>query len=249
MEDEAQYRANIENLAAFWTACGVTDLRLPSGAALHRSDAWPHRLWLDYGTVPDRADCEQIRREAEQAAAAHGELIPQWREDDDVLAEVLQSSGFAVRMTQQAMAAPMDAFADLPPCSLELRTVSTMAEADDWARVGTEAFGYVIDEPVIERLTGQAGLHMVLAMSDDAIVGTGMMMVTGGTAGLHMLGVPRAHRRRGHARQIMHGLLGMARDLGCSLTTLQASAEGGPLYRHLGYDPQGTIRSYGPVVD
>ncbi|MDV9169803.1 GNAT family N-acetyltransferase [Streptomyces sp. W16] len=53
----------------------------------------------------------------------------------------------------------------------------------------------------------------------------------------HVLGVVTdpAHRRRGHSRSIMRGLLGWFRDAGVARVDLHASAEGEPLYRDLGF--------------
>ncbi|MDN3024023.1 GNAT family N-acetyltransferase [Streptomyces sp. S.PB5] len=45
-----------------------------------------------------------------------------------------------------------------------------------------------------------------------------------------------AHRRRGHSRAIMEGLLDWFRDREVARVDLHASAEGEPLYRQLGFD-------------
>ncbi|MEU5323101.1 GNAT family N-acetyltransferase [Streptomyces sp. NPDC021056] len=46
-----------------------------------------------------------------------------------------------------------------------------------------------------------------------------------------------AHRRRGHSRAIMRGLLDWFRDREVARVDLYASAEGAPLYRELGFTP------------
>ncbi|MFF7451438.1 MULTISPECIES: GNAT family N-acetyltransferase [unclassified Streptomyces] len=46
-----------------------------------------------------------------------------------------------------------------------------------------------------------------------------------------------AHRRRGHSRAIMRGLLDWFRQCEVSRVDLHASAEGEPLYRELGFVP------------
>ncbi|MFE0130070.1 GNAT family N-acetyltransferase [Streptomyces sp. NPDC059037] len=53
----------------------------------------------------------------------------------------------------------------------------------------------------------------------------------------HVIGVVTdpAHRRRGHSRAIMRGLLGWFRERDVSRVDLSASAEGEPLYRELGF--------------
>jgi GNAT superfamily N-acetyltransferase len=53
----------------------------------------------------------------------------------------------------------------------------------------------------------------------------------------HVIGVitDPAHRRRGHSRAIMRGLLDWFRDREVARVDLYASAEGEPLYRDLGF--------------
>ncbi|TGB03345.1 GNAT family N-acetyltransferase [Streptomyces sp. MZ04] len=53
----------------------------------------------------------------------------------------------------------------------------------------------------------------------------------------HVIGVVTdpAHRRRGHSRAIMRGLLGWFRERDVSRVDLSASVEGEPLYRELGF--------------
>ncbi|MFC7304556.1 GNAT family N-acetyltransferase [Streptomyces monticola] len=54
----------------------------------------------------------------------------------------------------------------------------------------------------------------------------------------HVIGVitDPAHRRRGHSRAIMQGLLDWLREREAARVDLYASAEGEPLYRALGFD-------------
>ena len=98
---------------------------------------------------------------------------------------------------------------------------------------------------MIQRLIGAPGFHLLVAQVDDTAVAAGMVLCTGTTAGLHMVGVPLAQRRKGYARQITFGLLARARELGCERATLQASAAGAALYRQLGFEAQGRLQSYG----
>ena len=231
------HRANIENLIAFWTACGVRARE--AGAALTESAQWPRRLWFDYGYQPDRDDLEQLVARADASS-----LIPQWHEQDEFMRTALLAAGFEVGLTQEAMVASPAQLANHPAGELALRSVADAESAGEWARIASESFGYPIDEPVVAGLIGLPGFQLVLAQDGDEIVGTGMLVETEGTAGLHMVGVPPAHRRRGYARQIMFGLFELVRELGSEVVTLQASAAGEHLYRQLGFEAQGAIASY-----
>ncbi len=158
--------------------------------------------------------------------------------------EVLEGAGFAVAMTQEMMV--------LSLCATEgrhngfprlCRVIGTESTAQ-WTRVVSDAFDYYVHEPIVAALIGVPGLHLLVAEDDEAVVGAGLLLQTSRIAGVHMVGVPPEHRRLGYARQIMFGLLTLARELGCEYATLQASAAGEPLYRWLGFKAQGPIRSF-----
>ncbi len=242
MHQEELMQSNIENLIAFWIACGQKDHPLPSGRKLHYSAHWPWRMWLDYDHHPTRQDLEQVLIQAERVDESV--TIPQWRQPDEVMSEVFSREGYEVKMTQEAMVVSLCALEAQPASTLDLRWLTDVESAAPWTRVASESFGYSIHEPVIAGLIGVPGLHLLLAEVDDTAVGTGMLLQTGRTAGIHMMGVPPEHRRKGYARQMMFGLLALARELGTEHATLQASAAGQGLYQQLGFKAQGSIRSY-----
>ncbi len=242
MHQEELMQSNIENLIAFWAACGMKDSPLPGGRTLYHSVHWPRRMWFDYDHHPDRQDLEQALVKAEMVGEPM--MIPQWHEADEVMGEVPGRAGFEVKMTQEAMVASLGAMEAQPVRAVDLRWVTNAESAGQWTRVASESFGYPIHEPVIAGLMGVPGFHLLLADVDDTVVGTGLLLQTGQTAGIHMMGVPPVHRRKGYARQIMFGLLALARELGCEHATLQASAAGKALYQQLGFKAQGSIRSY-----
>lgn len=235
-------RANIENLSAFWAACGAEDHVLDGGGVLHRSRSWPWRLWFDYGYRPNRHDLGQL---LEIAWTVEGPVtIPQWHWDDASKRRALEAGGYEVKMRQEAMVATFADIEPTPPSVVSLRWLTEPGAAGEWTRVASAGFGYAIDETVIAGLVGVPGFHLVVAGAEGTAVGAGLLFHTGRIAGLHMLGVPKAHRRRGYARQIMFGLLALARELGCEHATLQASNTGKPLYKQVGFRDQGIVRSF-----
>ncbi|MCP5112230.1 MAG: GNAT family N-acetyltransferase [bacterium] len=246
MEDEPMLmRANIENLTTFWKACGTKDSSATGGNLLHGSVSWPWRMWFDYDHHPDRRDLKQLLSQVQRVDGPV--TIPQWHAEDEIMAQVLDEAGFAVAMIQEAMVARLSAETaerDDGHSDIGLRWATGPESAQPWTRVASESFGYSIDERVVAGLIGVPGFHLLLAAVDDAVVGTGLLVQTGQIAGLHMVGVPPVSRRRGYARQMTFGLLARARELGCEHATLQASAAGEVLYRQLGFEAQGAIRSF-----
>lgn len=242
MDEDDLLRANIENLCAFWTACGTEDHALDGGGVLHRSSSWPRRLWFDYGYHPNHDDLEAL---LDIAQTVDGPVtIPQWHWDDSAMRQTLEATGWEVKMRQEAMVAPLADIGPPPPSAVPLRWLDGPEAAGEWTRVASAGFGYAIDEAVIVGLVGVTGFHLVLADAEGSTVGAGLLLQAGPVAGLHMLGVPKAHRRRGYARQLMHGLLAHAYELGCELATLQASNAGKPLYEQLGFRDQGILHSF-----
>ena len=77
----------------------------------------------------------------------------------------------------------------------------------------------------------------------DAIAGYAPL-TDGTTAGIPLIGIPPESRRKGIAREIMVGLPDEVRARGLRYATLRASAMSEGLYRELGFEAQGRVRSF-----
>jgi len=76
--------------------------------------------------------------------------------------------------------------------------------------------------------------HFV-ARDDGALAGHVVLHVEGDTGGVYDMGVAPALRRRGHGTALTLAALAAADELGCATVTLNATAEGEPLYRSVGF--------------
>lgn len=65
-----------------------------------------------------------------------------------------------------------------------------------------------------------------------------------GVAGIYSMGVATRARRRGVGRALVVGACLRARELGCGLVTLNATAMGEPLYRSVGFESQGAGQTW-----
>ena len=73
----------------------------------------------------------------------------------------------------------------------------------------------------------------------QALVGHVVLHVEGDTGGVYDMGVAPAARRRGHGTALTLAAVAAAHELGCASLTLNATAEGEPLYRSAGFTSLG----------
>jgi len=80
--------------------------------------------------------------------------------------------------------------------------------------------------------------HFV-ARERGALVGHAVLHVEGETGGLYDMGVAPAARRRGHGTRLTLAVVAAAHEIGCTSVTLNATGEGEPLYRGVGFTSLG----------
>lgn len=73
----------------------------------------------------------------------------------------------------------------------------------------------------------------------ETIVGHVVLHVEGATGGVYDMGVAPRSRRQGYGTALTLAALAAARELGCSSLTLNATGEGEPLYRSVGFESLG----------
>ena len=82
-------------------------------------------------------------------------------------------------------------------------------------------------------------VHHFVVRDASALVGHAVLNVDGTTGGIYDMGVLPASRRRGHGRALVLAALSRARARHCATVTLNATAEGEPLYRSVGFESLG----------
>lgn len=93
-------------------------------------------------------------------------------------------------------------------------------------------------------LTDDDPIEYYVGYVDGKPVVRGLSCYFAQVAGLHWLSTLPSERRRGYGRAMQEYRLKRAKDLGYHIAVLQASSEGYPLYRKLGYKECGLFREY-----
>lgn len=158
------------------------------------------------------------------------------------LYERLQAFGFrevARRPTMRFDLASPRLERELPPVGgLEVRHLVSAAGLEEWLGIVAGAFfgGRVLGRALFaEHLLPSPLIRLYLARLNGQAVGTALLSLHAGVAGLHLVGVPESHRRRGIAMRVTLHVLREARALGYRVATLKASPLGEGIYVALGF--------------
>lgn len=232
---------NIHNLTSLWK---TATLAFDSYQALPYFDyayiedcQWPNRLWFH----------QDLTKKSVLAAKSILEnapiqlTIPYFDIYNSKSFELLEAEGLEVCLEQVAMfLKPKELLEEKSDFHLEI--VANETQANLWAELFKQAFGYLISAETILRNLPYVSYY--LAYDNEQAVGTGMTNITHKTLGVHSIGVPPAMRRKGFAEAIMIKLINKAIQNQIETITLQASNMGKGLYLKLGFQEQFAIKSY-----
>lgn len=233
------HSANIKNLTSLWQSVsepfGAFHTQEDFDYAWMADSGWPNRLW--FNRPLDELNLAQIRLHL--IHLGHPLKVPYWGVGNEQYATAFQTAGFQSRSVQIGMSKTLDQ--NFPKQRLSAHLITDETTATACSNVFQEAFGYYIHP---KQLISNQKNHCYLYTLNDELVGSGILHITDQVAGIHAIGVPPAHRRKGYAEQIMFHLLGRAFERGCTMSTLQASDLGKGLYLKLGYQEDFKITTY-----
>ncbi|MCG8381197.1 MAG: GNAT family N-acetyltransferase [Gammaproteobacteria bacterium] len=247
--------ANLANLTGLWKKYGSRRINGDTLPLQYANTHWPHRCWFDMNMddlsymIP-----EYLNDTAWLDKVPESMVIPVWPIIDNKehgyterLERLLIEKKWSLAFEQVAMyLALQDTAVYSPPIrhGFKVRPVCRPEDIKRWVDIGSEAFAYNIDYPVIENLYDNKDIKLLLGWQDEQAVTAALLYKTGDIIGIHQVGVKQAFQGQGIARCLMQYIMETCALWQGKYLVLQASQVGQPLYESLGFSMQFPIKNY-----
>jgi len=201
--------------------------------------------------VDDDLDPGELLERARAFFAARDRGFVVWAragaaEDRDLI-EAAEEAGLQAVFEMPEMLLDRRVDAHPPPTGVELRRVTSAADADDYWQVAASAYTSIGFPPeVFAHYENDGGLSAdnaaaFLARLDGRPAGIAMTIVSHDVAGIYWVGSTEEARGRGLGWTMTATAIDAGFDMGAGIASLQASPMGESLYRRMGFE---TIFNY-----
>lgn len=234
--------ANLINLTNLWKRYGAIQIADNGQVQVYRNTYWPHRCWLEGDSVANNDMTSFIDHIPDSATVS----LWSTKGANPCIEQQLRQRGWRCTFKLTAMCFNLNGLSSISPsdASFRMQPVNTLADVKEWVEIGSDAFGYNIDVPVIEKLINESDFRLLLGTFNGEAVASALLYKTGDTVGVHQLGVKCSFQGRGIARQFMQRLLIAGTKWQGKAVVLQASEVGLPLYESLRFTRQFIIDNY-----
>jgi ribosomal protein S18 acetylase RimI-like enzyme len=165
--------------------------------------------------------------------------------------ELLEKAGFTIRDIAPGMAIAMAELRPLKPHGFEIRQVETDADFAGWRavfeagfRVAPEVAAAFVEAYRVIGFAGASPTHHFTASIGGKVAGCATVFMGAGAAGIYNIATLPEHRGRGIGSALTLRALHYGHAKGFRVGVLQASSEGLPMYRSLGFAEACTIGIY-----
>ena len=233
--------ANIENLTSLWqTASEPVNSYFKETKfdySLIEYSEWPNRLWFH-----EEINKNTVALAKEKLLSTATNLtIPYWDIYKSTSFKILEQNGFSIKFEQTGMSLKVEhLFTELK--DLSLKRVSNIEEANLWAKLFYNSFGYFTNPILLSK--SQKNTDYYIAYHKNEVVGTAILHTTNNVTGIHSVGIVPEQRRKGYAEQLMKLLINKSIKNNSDCITLQSSDMGKGLYLKLGFEEQFSIKNY-----
>lgn len=239
----------LANCTGFWLGYGA-ELRQDGPLALFRSGV-QHPLFN--GVRRTQVSLEDAWERARQATA--GTPWQWWVGEDSApgVADDLRRRGAVLAASLPVMALEVGRVRlSAPPAGLIVGEVGP-ADIDEWVHVWVPAsdidarFAPAVTRAERARTRPPDGDYVRLAgWWDGRIVGSAVLFIDHGVAGLYAVSTDPAHRRRGIGRAMSQAAVLAAQERGCRVVALEATPQGLPVYLKMGFETVAEYQIFAP---
>ncbi|MHA7832678.1 MAG: GNAT family N-acetyltransferase [Flagellimonas sp.] len=237
----------IEHLFEFWEQIGVHGgfLKSENGFSVTNPshNSWPSKIFnLNINELEFTGLQKRIRSQVlPNSLAIH---------EDNVIKNELERNGFCPTSQVKAMALDTSKVHFDPIDASEFIRVSSQPEAELFAHVATESFGYTVSPSTISALINRPSFTLFLGKHENAFPSCGMVYLDkNGISGIHMIGTKAGYRGLGLGKKMTQFLIHQAIKNQSRKVYLVASQAGERIYTKMGFTTHGVLESYSLPLD
>nr|WP_297784920.1 GNAT family N-acetyltransferase [uncultured Allomuricauda sp.] len=237
----------INHLFEFWEQIGKHGgfLRNEDGFSVTYplNNSWPNKIFdLD----PNNLNLYKLQDSIRIKAAPNSIAIY----EDNAIKNILEANQFISCSTIKAMALDTTGVFFDEVDDTEFKIVTTKEEAELFAQVASESFGYLVEASTIIPLIDKPSFKIILGKHDEDIPTCGMIYIDkNGVAGIHMIGTKAGYRGLGLGKKMTRFLINQSVEAQSSKVFLVASVAGERIYTKMGFTPHGVLESYSLPLD